>query len=467
MPRSQLEQVDGALAGAWIKPALESDWGGRVKNLVPQIYEAYARIFHPAHDEEGNEVTWEEVTRRLGTVAHREMQWHAIVGSWDPTGFTDSRWSGGDPYPGDLVEEKIDLLCGILARHTGTPESTYFGMSTIHAGVRDEWPDAPQYEQHARDWVVLRGPLAAVDQIAVSDRHPGIAVLHFYPKGQAPPPDYEPPEQWRRQTPDLIWPEDRSWFVQTEVDFDSTVVGGSRALIDALLGAPELEVWEVDGEVSLTEDADKLNLVPDPPPGAREPQDPKVLTREGFAEHLGMLSGTVTAVSTDLGILALEVGGPGPGAWSVIAEHSTRSAGDAADLIGATVQRVEVDPQTDALLLHIADRPAFEVRPLPREDDDPPSWRVRTPFGITLKHGPELLYEFRGEWASIWQSARSAPSACCCGSFETRTSIGWPRGRPCPRWRGTCTGSRRRAPRSSRCWRNGERRRGSRRTTTW
>jgi hypothetical protein len=266
MHESELEQVDGALAGAWIKPSLDGDRGGRVKNLVPQTYEAYARIFHPIDDADHEEVTWAEVARRLGTVAHREMQWHAIVGSYDPSNFTDSRWSGGDPYPGELVEEKLDLLCGILARHTATPERTYFGMSTIHAGVMDEWPDAPQYEQHAREWVVLRGPLAAVDQIAVSDRHPGIGVIYFYPKGQEPPPDYEPPERWSRQTPDLIWPEDRSWFVQTEVDFDSTVLGGSRRLIDQLLAAPELDVWEVDGEVSLQADADKLNPVPDSGP---------------------------------------------------------------------------------------------------------------------------------------------------------------------------------------------------------
>jgi hypothetical protein len=68
MASDQLEQVDGAVAGAWIKPALEGDWGGAVKNLVPQIYEAYARIFHPALDEDGTEVTWAEVAQRLGEI---------------------------------------------------------------------------------------------------------------------------------------------------------------------------------------------------------------------------------------------------------------------------------------------------------------------------------------------------------------------------------------------------------------
>jgi hypothetical protein len=44
----------------------------------------------------------------------------------------------------------------------------------------------------------------------------------------------------------LFWPADRSWCVATEVDFDSTLVGGDTALIAAILAAPELEVWEVE-----------------------------------------------------------------------------------------------------------------------------------------------------------------------------------------------------------------------------
>ncbi|MFT3865574.1 MAG: hypothetical protein QM729_14990 [Solirubrobacterales bacterium] len=394
MSDDRLEQVDGAVAGAWIKPALEGDWGGRVKNLVPQIYEAYARIFHPATDEAHRPVTWEEVTRRLGTVAHREMQWHAIVGSWDSLNFTDKRWPGGDPDTIEPPTEVIDALCPILAAHTSTPARVYFGMSTIRSGVAEEWPDAAQYEQTSREWVILRGPLAAVDQIALSSRH-GFRII-LYPKGKEPPADYEPPEEFRRESPNLIWPEDRAWFVASEYDFDSTVLGGSRALIDALLASPDLEVWEVDGEVSLQEDADELNPVPEPPPGAREERDPKVLTREGFAEDLGWLAGTVVAARAEGGALSIEVGG-GPAPWSVEAEHSTWAAGEVADLVGATVERVEVDPDSDALRVHFADRPAFEIVPLPREIDDPPSWCVTLPIGIKLKHGPELLYEFPRE----------------------------------------------------------------------
>ena len=96
---------------------------------------------------------------------------------------------------------------------------------------------AHPYLKHpmGRDYIVLEGSIAAVDQI----------------------------EEGR--SPNLIWPADRSWLVASEVDFDSTLIGGSRGLIDAIVGlAPALEVWEVDPETSLAIDADKINLIPEP-----------------------------------------------------------------------------------------------------------------------------------------------------------------------------------------------------------
>jgi hypothetical protein len=398
MPETELEQVDGAVAGAWIAPALRDGFGGYTKQQVPQIYEAYARILHPAWDDEGNEVTWAEVARRLGKRADREMQWHAIVGSYDFFNFTDSRWSGGDPHTGELAEDKLDQLCLILARHTATPESAFFGMSTITAGVAEEWPDAPQLEQPSREWVVLKGPLKAVDQIALSSRRGFSFGFVVYSDGrrEAASGD-EMPESFDREVPNLIWPEDRAWFVASEVDLDSTLVGGSRALIDALLAAPDLEVWEVDGEVSLQSDADKLNPVPEPPPGWGERKDPEVLTRNSFEEQLEWLSGEVVAVKTDGGVLEIEVGDGGQ-VSTMEAAHSTWDADAAAGLVGATIEAVELDPESDTLRLTLADRPAFDIVPLPWKDGDPPSWRVR-PLGspLALKHGPGLFFEFPDE----------------------------------------------------------------------
>jgi hypothetical protein len=80
------EIVDGAKAGAWIAPRLEGGFGGHVRQQVPNGYDAYVRIFHRAYDREGNPTTWSAVAQALGRTAHREMQWHRLVGSEDPSG---------------------------------------------------------------------------------------------------------------------------------------------------------------------------------------------------------------------------------------------------------------------------------------------------------------------------------------------------------------------------------------------
>ncbi len=43
----------------------------------------------------------------------------------------------------------------------------------------------------------------------------------------------------------MWWPDDRAWCVASEVDFHSTYVGGSRRLIDGLLGDERIEALEV------------------------------------------------------------------------------------------------------------------------------------------------------------------------------------------------------------------------------
>jgi len=70
--------------------------------------------------------------------------------------------------------------------------------------------------------------------------------------------------RWQRahgfvQSPSWWWPEDRAWVVHSEVDYDSTLIGGTRALANALVSDPGLECLEVTPTTSLTAHADQLN----------------------------------------------------------------------------------------------------------------------------------------------------------------------------------------------------------------
>jgi hypothetical protein len=53
---------------------------------------------------------------------------------------------------------------------------------------------------------------------------------------------YEPGHARDINSPNLMWPADRAWFVTTNIDSTWTGVGGSADLIDDLLAEPRLEV---------------------------------------------------------------------------------------------------------------------------------------------------------------------------------------------------------------------------------
>ena len=55
----------------------------------------------------------------------------------------------------------------------------------------------------------------------------------------------------------MWWPEDRLWFVATEIDLNSTLVACTRACAQALLET-ELEVMEVSAETRLDADGDTV-----------------------------------------------------------------------------------------------------------------------------------------------------------------------------------------------------------------
>lgn len=70
------------------------------------------------------------------------------------------------------------------------------------------------------------------------------------------------PQWFEAQSPNLFWPADRDWCVGSEIGFDSTLLGGTTELVNAILQAPQLDSWPIQPDDSLAHDADRLNPVP-------------------------------------------------------------------------------------------------------------------------------------------------------------------------------------------------------------
>ncbi|HYZ55415.1 MAG TPA: hypothetical protein VE733_18195 [Streptosporangiaceae bacterium] len=63
-------------------------------------------------------------------------------------------------------------------------------------------------------------------------------------------------------SPNMWWPDDRAWCVETEVDSMTTYVGGTRECIAELAAHPDLEAMAIEPSDGVTWASDQLNLPP-------------------------------------------------------------------------------------------------------------------------------------------------------------------------------------------------------------
>jgi hypothetical protein len=243
-------------AGGWIAPRL-GPFGATAGSIVPRGYPAYARVLHPAPTEPPT--TWASVCAATGATPHALMQWSAI------TRGDVERW-GHEAGGGSLEPRTLGALCAVLEEHTAVPDwffAVWDGWGWLHEGatvqLRAVVADDPQPVTYAEpvDAVPGLAPWAPVDT------RPKLALPHRDYLLFSGRPDLvdrlgDPHGPWD-QSPSLFWPSDRSWCVATEIDLDSTLVGGPTALVDAVLAAPGLEAWAIDVDGSLAFDADTIN----------------------------------------------------------------------------------------------------------------------------------------------------------------------------------------------------------------
>jgi hypothetical protein len=222
--------VDTPDESEWSASYLGNPFVGTVGSHVPPLFEGYVRLCHAPLTADGGRTDWSAVAVEMGRVAHPLMQWHAIVGSQDPMGIRGSQWSGQNPQRGELDSEARKLLCALLARHTTSPERCSLAWW-------DGWNDPDEAEPK---------PISA--RMETPGRN---YLIGFAPVAQAA----NPKTRW----PNLLWPPDRAWFVASEIDFDSTLIGGTTNLVEALLGSG-LDSWPISPGDSLQYDADRVNV---------------------------------------------------------------------------------------------------------------------------------------------------------------------------------------------------------------
>jgi hypothetical protein len=206
-----LEPVDDVGPAAWVIDALRDSPSGPfpVRHLVPPVFEAYALIPH------------------------------------------------SPPEPvGELDEHAVGTLSAVLAGQTATPEDCWFALWSGFglfepafarlrpAGAPRERPADPR--MRLAEGTAARSARRAGRRLATFDLLGGWR-SYWLLRGSV-----RDARRFRfvgsSHAPTLWWPEDRAWFVHTEVDARSTLVGGSPGLGAELVAVERLRTTEVGPE---------------------------------------------------------------------------------------------------------------------------------------------------------------------------------------------------------------------------
>ncbi len=207
-----------------------------VGSLVPVVFDGYARVLHPARAGPGVPVRWETVANWAGRRVHSLAQWDFLSRPRDepsnPAPFV------AEPDTNGLPPRQLAVLCDLLAAHTSSRDRCFVGVWKGDGWLADsEWSAAPTLKLDERTFLVRQGALGLALEVGWRDWN-GLFVA-------------EPPT--------VLWPDDRAWFVASDPDLDSTYVGGSNALIEALLGHPDLEGWRATADDRVDIGSDAIN----------------------------------------------------------------------------------------------------------------------------------------------------------------------------------------------------------------
>lgn len=300
----QLRVEPDVAVARWLPAALRDD--GTVATVVPPIFEACARILHPATlrtpsgatDAWGSagftsrELSWAEAAALIGDrLGKREPHtaWLARFGEVSrplPGGgrFVDGHVlpdgsSIDEPHQGDIPLRLLTALSTLLLDEHGAAEVLAAvwegnGLDVRNVGV---YLSFPEHTNPVQRWLEQRQAKRAHDAAFRTTIDPAVTatmraqqvlglprehqgrghVLLRTPLETFTDPAWERGaglgwrEDWPYQgrTPNAIWPAAPpaapAWFVATDLDLDVTLVGGSAHLIGRVLAHPAIEAERV------------------------------------------------------------------------------------------------------------------------------------------------------------------------------------------------------------------------------
>lgn len=246
----------------WIVHTLKP-WGKdrvRLWSFLPDAFESYARVLHPAYRVSGNAgtVRWANLAARNDVRLGPATGFRKVSGV-DPN--DQAAWDAAAPNEGTLEREQIADLAELLAASTRRADRCWLGAwegwgswrpgsSATLVAFRDDASTGADVEAErgsALDRTTQDAPeidLAAIPRVEIPSR-----AYFLFSARLRDIPTFEV-GGWH-QAPNIWWPDDRAWCVVTEIDGFSTYVGGTAPCIAALLASEAVEAIEVSADVPM------------------------------------------------------------------------------------------------------------------------------------------------------------------------------------------------------------------------
>ncbi len=290
-------------------PATRDRPVGRAWPRLP--YARYSREWSRFQDEapqiDVERVGWSDAAAAFGTRMHPLAQWEQLVGvdryaSREDGPRDAAGWRYEDPAIGQLPADLVAVVAEHLRAETATPDRAYVGVWEGWGGLvggvgygrsrvlmtfakddgdpgttarhddflahatrdtfndvfrKPEWQPGvlsddisrgPRLELRGRGHVLFRGEVSELALPGWAGRMPWTD-LERLTAGFADP----------AESPSLIWPADHAWVFACDVDWNFSVVGGSRELVRSLCREPRLEAMALPADADLSASGDEVN----------------------------------------------------------------------------------------------------------------------------------------------------------------------------------------------------------------
>ncbi len=225
--KAQLDIALDVSVGDWIRESLDpwvvfSEIPVTIGIVIPKGFESYVLVRHAGtgdhHGGLGNETlrTLVEILSNFTTTAQ-----DCFFALWEGYGWM---------HPGSIAIYKPSQHPKL--HRFFRPISIRFGARRFRRRFRTQVQSLDHLESHTlpegimkaerfrlpnRDYLLMRGPLSEANKIGWTFS-----------------------DSFQSQSPNLLWPRDRSWMMATEIDFNVTLIGGSENLVATILNAGSL-----------------------------------------------------------------------------------------------------------------------------------------------------------------------------------------------------------------------------------